>query len=134
MNSIYYTLATIYRQYVDRKLSSPYFRTVMTVIFLLFLHVVQLVLLFNLPDYFIMPGVSNSDTGSLKYAKGFLYFGILISLFYILINKNRVINIVVNDKDIKKCKRVLIIYFIADLIIMTILFIFRGLRMGTLHW
>jgi len=134
MKSIYNTLAIIYRQYLDRKLSSPYFRTVMTVIFLLFLHVVQLVLLFNLPTNFIMPGINDSDSGIAKYAKGFLYFGILISIFYLIINKNRGLSIVVSPEAIKRCKRVLIIYFIADLILMTGLFVIRGLRMGTLHW
>jgi hypothetical protein len=86
-------LHEIYLQYtcnylqtnLDRKLSSPYFRTVMTVIFLLFLHVVQLVLLFNLPGYFIIPGMNDPDSGIIKYAKGFLYFGILISIFYLII-------------------------------------------------
>ena len=106
----------------------------MTVIFLLFLHLVQLVLLFNLPGNFIMPGINDSDSGIIKYIKGFLYFGILISIFYLVIDKNRVLNIAVSNEDIKRCKKVLIIYFIADLIFMTTLFIIRGLRMGTLHW
>jgi hypothetical protein len=80
-----------------------------------------------------MPG-NDSDSGTLKYAKGFIYFGILFLTLYTVINKDRVLNIDVSNEEIKRCKKTLIIYFIVDLIVMTMLFIIRGLRMGTLHW
>lgn len=133
MTSIYKTLAIIYRQYLYRKIPSPYFRTIMTIIGLLLLHVVHLVLLFNLPTYFILPGTSDTDSGIERYLKGGAYFGILIFIFYSLIDKKKVLGVEVNDREITKGKKILIIYFLIDLIIMVLLLIIRGIRMGTFH-
>ncbi len=110
----------------------PYFRTAMTIIGLLFLHVVQLVLLFNLPSNFIMPGTLDTDSGVIKYLKGGAYFGILILIFYLIVDKKKVLSIEVSNEEIIKGKRILIAYFIIDLVIMTILFVIRGVRMGTI--
>ena len=87
MNFIYKTLAIIYRQYAYRKIPTPYFRTIMTIIGLLFLHIVQIVLLLNLPTYFILPSLTANDSKTVKYLMGAAYFGILILIFYKIINK-----------------------------------------------
>src|SRR5438105_6913145 len=113
--TIYKTLAIIYRQYVYRKIPAPYFRTIMTVVGLSFLHIAQLVLLFNLPTYYILPRITNNDTGIVKYLLGVIYFGVLILILYKIIDKEKVLSIEVSDREIKKVKRALIIYFIADM-------------------
>jgi hypothetical protein len=133
MNFIYKTLAIIYRQYVYRKIPTPYFRTIMTVIGLLFLHIVHTALLFNLPTYFILPRLTDNDSSTVKYLMGAAYFGILILIFYKVISKEKVLNIEVSESEIKKGKRVLIIYFIVDIVLLILLVIFHEIQVGRLH-
>lgn len=77
----------------------------MTVIGLLFLHIVQLVLIFNLPSYFIIPGTNDTDNVIVKYLKGGAYFGILILIFFIMINKEKVLSVRVNHEEIQRGER-----------------------------
>jgi len=105
----------------------------MTVIGLLFLHIVQIVLLFNLPSDFILPKLTDNDSLLVKYLMGGFYFGILILIFYKIISREKVLSIEVTEVEIKKGKKVLIVYFLVDMILFVLLAIFHEAQVGRLH-
>jgi len=119
--------------YKRRGLDIPYFRTCMTIIGMLFLHVVVIGLLFRIPSEYIFPGLSDDDSGTVKFLKGFIGLTIAIALFFQLFKRKKVDTIEVSESDAKRARWVVIIYFLVLLILMTILFVLKGIRMGLIH-
>jgi hypothetical protein len=105
----------------------------MTIIVLLILHIVQIVLLFNLPPYFILPKLTDNANGIVKTLVPMAYFGILTLILYKLINKERVLSIEVSELEIKNGKRILIIYFFVDIVLLILFSIFHEIQIGRLH-
>jgi hypothetical protein len=133
MSYPYKIVATVYRMYQRRGLNTPYFRTCMTIIGLLFLHVVVIGLLFRIPSEYIFPGLNHNDSETVKFLKVFIGLTIAIALFFQLFKKKKVDTVEVSESDAKRAKSVVIIYFLGLLILMTILLVLKGVRMGLIH-
>jgi hypothetical protein len=130
MNYPYRIVATIYRMYERRGMDIPYFRTRMTIIGMLFLHVVVIGLCFRLPTEYIFPGFKTNDSGTIKLLKATIGILLAIGLFSLSFKKQKVMSIEVKETDSKKAKSIVIIYFLVLLFLMTILLIAKGIRMG----
>jgi hypothetical protein len=130
MSYPYKIVAIIYRMYQRRGLDTPYFRTCMTIIGMLFLHVVIIGLLFRLPSKYLFPGFDTNDSGAIKLLKAAIGLTIATALFFQLFKKKKVDSIEVSKSDSQKAKWVVIIYFLVLLVLMTLLLVLKGIRMG----
>jgi len=101
----------------------------MTVIGMLFLHVVVIGLLFRLPAEYIFPGFYMNDSGSTKLLKATIVILLAIGLFFISFKKQKVLSIEVKESDSKKTKWVVLIYSLLLIVLMTLLLIAKGIRM-----
>lgn len=119
--------------YQRRGLDIPYFRTCMTIIGMLFLHVVVIGSLFGIPSKYIFPGLQSDDSGTIKFLKVAVGLIIAIALFFLLFKKKKVDSIEVSKSDSQRAKWVVIVYFSVLLILMTILLVLKGVRMGLIH-
>ena len=113
--------------YLRRGLDVPYFRTCMTIIGMLFLHVVIIGLLFR------FPGFDNNDSEAIKLLKATIGLTIAIALFFQLFKKKKIDTIEVSMSDSQRAKWILITYFVVLLIVITILLVLKGIRMGLIH-
>jgi hypothetical protein len=130
MNYPYRIVAIIYRMYERRGLDIPYFRTCMTFIGMLFLHWVILGLLLRLPAEKVFPGFSMNDSGGIKILKATIGFLLAIGLFFKLFKKQKVVKVEVSESDSNKAKWIVITYFMMLLVLMTLLLMVKGIRMG----
>jgi hypothetical protein len=105
MNFVYKVFAIVYRTYEDKGNHSPYFDTILTFIFLLFLHLVHIGLLFNLPSDYIMPWSSQESKG-LQWLKASMYFLV---------------------------RKTLPVYIALSIILLFILLVRHGVRKGTIN-
>ena len=77
MKFLYKIVAIIYRTYDDRGIDIPHFRALITILIIIFLHVVQIGLLFKLPSDYIIPW-SSTVSRPMQWIYGILYFGVFI--------------------------------------------------------
>jgi hypothetical protein len=130
MSLVYKIIATIYRMYERRRIDVPFFRTCMTVVGMFFLHIVLVVILFDLPSYYMIPKIFPENKSINRYFNSAIYFIFLIIIFYTLFPKKRLLEIEVSESKSKKAKVILIIYFFILLIVIIILLIIKGVRKG----
>ena len=132
MNFFYRIIAIVYKSYDDKGLDIPYFRTIITVIFSLFLHIVQIGLLFDIPSNSLLPWGPNENKG-LERLKATLYFTIPIIVVALIFNKSKLDKIVVSDRQIRKGRKYLPIYLTFSIVLLCVLLVIHGVRSGTIH-
>jgi hypothetical protein len=132
MNFVYKVFAIVYRTYEDKGNHSPYFDTILTFIFLLFLHLVHIGLLFNLPSDYIMPWSSQESKG-LQWLKASMYFLVPILLAAFVFKKKRIEKVPVSDDQIYKGRKTLPVYIALSIILLFILLVRHGVRKGTIN-
>lgn len=132
MKAFFKLPAIIYRTFINRDQDIPYFRTIVIIVFILFLHACQLAILFDIPSTYIMPW-SSKEAKPVRWLYGTLYFGILYTLISITFKKSVLEKIVVTPEQIKKCKILLPIYLIACIILLLGLLLKLGIEKGKIH-
>ena len=115
MKAFFKSPAIIYRTYIDRGQDIPYFRTIVTLVSILFLHAAHVALLFDIPLSYIMPW-SSEEPKLVRWVYGTIYFGILYTVISMTFRKNALEKVIVTAQQIKRCKIVLPIYLIASTI------------------
>ncbi len=98
MKFIYKIIAIVYRTYVDRGQDIPHFRGIVTILFLLFLNIVCIALLFDIPSQYIMPW-SSQDSKAVQWIKAAIYFAIPVILFSNLFSKDKLDRVPVTDRQ-----------------------------------
>jgi hypothetical protein len=88
MNLIFKVFAIIYRTFDDRGLDLPYFRALVIVVFLFFIHIVSIGLLFNIPSGYIMPWNSQMSKW-IQWLFAVIYFGTLMTFTFLFSIKRR---------------------------------------------
>jgi len=114
--------AIIYRSYDDRGMDIPHFRTIVTIVFCLFLNIVHVALLFNLNSTYIMPW-SSTASKSVQWFSGFIYFGILIGIVALIFKKSSLDKVEVTQKQINRCRTILPLYLAFCIVLLTVLLI-----------
>jgi hypothetical protein len=132
MNKVFYFVATIYKMYLSKRLDIPHFRTIMSLVLLLFLSGSIIVLIFDIPIKWIIIW-NPSEKKPLRWAKGLVYFGFLAFILNFVFARRKLDMIEVTEKSIANIKKILPIYFISVLILLIILLYFRGVRMGLIR-
>jgi hypothetical protein len=122
MNFISYIIAVVYRSYDDRGVDIPYFRTCMTVVLSLFIHAVQVGLVFNLPSGYIMPWSSSTDRSS-QWIFGSIYFGFFILLFMLIFKRKKIEGIELSQSVIDRGQRILPIYLFINVTLLILLLV-----------
>ena len=133
MNFLYRLIAIIYRTYDDRGMDIPHFRTLVTIIAILFLHLVQIGLLFTYPSNHVMPWSSNDSKG-MQWIKSALYFLIPILLLTLIFNKKKLDTIPVTDSQINRGRIILPLYLIVSFASFICLLIRHGIVKGTIKF
>lgn len=124
-------IAIIYRVYVLKKVDIPYTRTCFTVVGLLFIHLVQLMLIFKIPSYFLFP-LDFEHKALDRWLKASVVLTTLIILFLILFKENKLQRYEINEIEILKVKKVIPIYFFVTVIFLVILLTLKGIKQGTI--
>jgi len=132
MNLIFKVFAIIYRTFDDRGLDSPYFRALIMVVFLFFIHLVSFGLLFNIPSGYIMPWNSQFSKG-IQWLFAIIYFGTLMTFIFLVFNKKKVDKIAISDDEIQTGRRILPIYITLSMIFLFILLVRHGVKKGLIH-
>src|SRR4030095_3047123 len=117
---IYKLTAIIYRTYEDKGLDIPHFRAIATVIFSLFLHIVQIALVFDIPSHYIIPW-SSSESKGVQWMKASLYFTIPIILISVIFSKRKLDKISVSEDQIYNGRKILPIYLILTITLLMFL-------------
>jgi len=124
--------AIIYRTYIDRGQDIPYFRTIVTLVSILFLHAVHVALLFDFPSTYIMPW-SSKETKSVQWFYGTIYFGILYAVIAMIYQKGKLEKVTVTQRQIKRCKLILPIYLTVCILLLVALLIKLGVEKGKIN-
>jgi hypothetical protein len=122
MRFLNYIVAVIYKSYDDRGVDIPYFRTCITVIMSLFIHAVQVGLIFDLPSGYIMPW-SSSGARSSQWLAGSLYFSFFILLFVLIFQRKKIEGIELDQRIIDRGRRILPVYLFLNVSILILLLI-----------
>ena len=129
MKNINYFLASLYFYFKKKGIDIPHFRTMVSVVFILFLNLCSLALIFNIPvRYFII--WNTSGTKSQQWIGGMIYFISLIFIFSLLFSEAKLKIINVTDTSIKKVSRFFLWYFIFSFLILMLLILRKGLIEG----
>ena len=129
MTFLYRIVAIIYQNYDERGVGIPHFRTIITVVFILFIHAVHIGLLFELPSNFIMPWDSSLNK-PIQWFWGILYFGALISIISIVFSKSKLDKIVLSQKQMERGRTILPIYLALSIGLTAFLLIKSGIEKG----
>ena len=124
--------AIIYKTFINRGQDIPYFRTIVTILSILFLHAGQMVLLFDIPSNYMMPW-SSKETKLMRWVYGTTYFVISYTLISMIFKKSILEKIIVTPEQIKRCKIVLPIYLIASLALLLGLLLKLVIEKGKIH-
>jgi hypothetical protein len=124
-------VATIYKTYVYKGLDIPYFRAISTIVFSLFLHVIQIGVLFEFPSKYIFP--FNSSNKTIQWFQYFFYFFALIGICTLIFPRKKLEQQVISDIAISKAKKFIPLYFLGTILLLIGLLIIHGIRKGTLH-
>jgi|LakMenE18May11ns_1017448.scaffolds.fasta_scaffold9060590_1 hypothetical protein len=122
MNLIFKVFAIIYRTFDDRGLDLPYFRALVIVVFLFFIHIVSIGLLFNIPSGYIMPWNSQMSKW-IQWLFAVIYFGTLMTFTFLVFNKKKVDKIPITEDEIETGRRILPIYITLSMIFLVILLV-----------
>lgn len=133
MNLLIKIAAIIYRTYEDRGISIPYFRAITTIVLIMFFHVVHLGLLFNIASDNVMPW-SSKTSKPIQWLYGLVYFGALIIAILLIFKKSRLEKMNVSDKQIKRGRKILPIYFAACILVLMVLLIKLGIEKGKINF
>ena len=125
-------VATIYKTFIHQGLDIPYFRAIMTFVFSVFLHVVQIALLFELPSRYILP--FNSPNRTIRWFQTALFFVVLFTICSLIFPKKKLDQQEISDNSILKAKKIIPWYFVGTILLMTGLGILHGVRKGTIHF
>ena len=124
-------VAAIYKTYVSLKRDMPHFRAMLTIVFLLFLHTAQFVLIFNLPPNYLLPASSTDKT--IRWIEGMIFFGTLTGLCSLIFPKKKLDKQLISDHTISKTKKILPWYFAGTILLVIILAALHGIKKGTIH-
>jgi len=124
-------VATIYKTYVYKGLDIPYFRAISTIVFSMFLHVIQVGILLEFPSKYILP--FNSSNKIIQLIQCCFYFLALIGICTLIFPRKKLEQQVINDISISKAKKFIPLYFLGTILLLTGLLIIHGIRKGTLH-
>jgi len=131
MTKLNQIVATIYKGYVDKRLDIPYFRAMLTVVFLLYLHFIQIVMLIDLPSKFILPFVSENK--NIEWLEDFFYFLGLVGICCLFFPKSKLDQQQISESSIKRMRKIIALYFVLTFSILTLLLIAHGIKKGTIH-
>lgn len=132
MKFILKAFAIVYRMYEDRGASIPYFRTIITILLILFLHTVHIGLLVNLPSRWIFPWMDNRGR-VIQWAFGILYFGAITLFLVVLCQKRNLEKIEVTQRQIERASKVIPYYLAFCILLLTALLIKSGIEKGTIE-
>lgn len=132
MNLFLKIAAIIYRSYDDRGVDIPYFRAIMTIVIILFLHMVHIGIIFEIPSDFILPWDSNASKPA-KYFFGFIYFSVFITIIAFLFKKSKLEKVHISKKEVEIARKILPIYLAACIILLGILLLRAGIAKGTIN-
>jgi hypothetical protein len=124
-------VATIYKGYVDKRLGIPYFRAMLTIVFLLYLHFIQIIFLFELPSKYILP--FTSENKNIEWLEDFVYFLGLVGICCLFFPKDKLDQQQISETSIKRMRKIIAFYFALTFSILTILMIAHGIIKGTIH-
>ena len=121
-------VAGIYRMYEARNIDIPHFRTMFTLFGFLFMHLSQLVLIFNLNPNILMPTYYSGVTNNKIF--GMLYLFLITLILSLLFPKKKLDEIEVSPLQIERTRTVIPLYFILNLVLLFALLIAKGIKMG----
>jgi hypothetical protein len=124
-------IANIFWVYKYSKLDIPYTRTVLTVVGLVFMHMCQIALLFDIQYKHLLPfKLDNSRI------EGWLNTSViltpLIASFLILFKKTKLESFQIAEYTAKKWKTLLVVYFVISFLLLLFLLIRKGILLGTI--
>ena len=116
-------ISLIYAQFVFRKIPTPYFRTIMTLIGYFIFHFLLLFVYFPIPNYLNPFAIDKIPIVN------YFYGAILIAFMYLIIsrylNKKQLGTFSFTGEQIKVCSRNMILYFILLLILLALGLLFH---------
>ena len=131
MKFLYKIVAIIYRTYDDRGIDIPHFRALITILIIIFLHVVQIGLLFKLPSDYIIPW-SSTVSRPMQWIYGILYFGVIIIIFALVFKKSKLDKVILSQRQKDNGKVILPIYLGLSIGLFAFLLIKSGIEKGTI--
>lgn len=129
MNLFTKIAAIIYKSYDEKGVGIPHFRTITTIVFILFMHIVQIGLVFRISSNYLMPWSSTSNKGT-QWFYAFLYFAIFIGIILFFFSKKKLDKVELTRKQIDRGKIILPIYFTVCFLFVIILLIRSGVEQG----
>ena len=133
MKTIIYTIpAIIYKSFDHKGVRTPYFRTIMVLVLILFFHAVHLALIFNLSSDVIMPWSSQWNRDK-QWLYGALYFGALITIVALVFRKSTLEKIEVSAAQKKYGYVLVMLYLFLCLALLTALLIRSGVAQGKIN-
>lgn len=126
--------AIIYKSYDEAGMDIPHFRAMSSIVFLLFLQLINAVLLFNLDLNKILVWDTVSKNGMVQYLVAASYFVVPILLLATIFNKKRLYGISVSYQQAMTAGKILKICFAISIVLMIILMIRHGVRKDTIHF
>ncbi|PZR28927.1 MAG: hypothetical protein DI535_04210 [Citrobacter freundii] len=123
--------AILYRTFVDRGIDFPHFRTIGLMGFCLFIHLAEVLLIFNINlRKFIIWNPSASKGSQWVFAA--LYFGLIWLVLALIFKEHKLKQLPVTNEEIKKGKRILWIYLAANITLLIVLLLRLGIKQGTI--
>jgi hypothetical protein len=132
MKRIYKIVAAVYKAYSYRKVDIPYFRTISTIVFLLFIHLAQVGLLFKISSQYMLP--FNSGNKTILWLEAALYFVVFFVVFSILFPERKLQEQDIKEALVLKVKKILPWYFVATILLLMILLVRHGVQRGAIHF
>jgi hypothetical protein len=122
-------IGTIYWMYKSNGKTNdiPYVRTLTTFVGLIFLHICQIILIFNVPLKNVFPFELPNPIHQ-RWLNGSFVLTPLIILFLVLAKKKALDSYPADEKEIKRARKILPAYFILSLMLLLILIIKRGIQ------
>ena len=127
MSFLYKIPAIIYKSYDEKGIDIPHFRAIMTIVMILFLHIVHVGLIFNISSDYIMSWNSKDDRQD-QWMYGAIYFGCIISIMAIVFRKSKLDKINLTQSQINRGGKIVPIYLVLCLALMVLLLIKSGIE------
>jgi hypothetical protein len=131
MSYLFKFVAIIYKSYDDRGVDIPHFRALVTIIFALFLTIVNVGLLFDIPSDYIMPWSSTDSKGG-QYLKATAFFLFPIILIGIVFTPGKLDKIPVSERQLTYGRSIVPIYLFLSNVLLAILLVRHGINKGTI--
>lgn len=124
-------IATIYRTFADNGIDLPHFRTIGLLGLILFIHFAQISLIFNIDlKYFILWNPSSSKASQWFFAA--VYFALVWFILNLLFGESKLKEVVVTEKEVKRGRYILWIYFSVNFLVLLSLLVKLGIEKGTI--